>query len=195
MSDGWVSIHRKIENNPLWLSEKFTRAQAWLDLIIFANYEDGYFYVRGSRVDVKRGQIGWSQVTMAKRWQWHRGKVAGFLKMLENEHQIVQHKSTLTTVLTIINYDRFQHQNVQQPVQQPVQQSDSRTYTNNKNNKNNKKNKSNFLHSVQDSYTDDSYERKNKVEKKIIKSIDKNKTIEDQAWDYVLKLSAAQGRS
>lgn len=30
---GWVSIHRQLCENDLWLSEPFTRGQAWVDMI------------------------------------------------------------------------------------------------------------------------------------------------------------------
>ena len=44
---GWVKIHRKIISNPLWSSEPFDKARAWIDLIILANYEAGFIMVRG----------------------------------------------------------------------------------------------------------------------------------------------------
>ena len=57
-SKGWVSLHRKISDNPLWLAEPFTRGQAWVDIFLQANHKDKWFIVRGNRVDVKRGQVG-----------------------------------------------------------------------------------------------------------------------------------------
>jgi len=139
---GWVRIYRQIEENPLWTSEPFSRGQAWIDLVIFANHIDGFFYVRGNKVNVKRGQIGWSEVTMAKRWHWSRNKVRGFLKVLENEQQIEQQKSTITSVITIINYDKFQTKKTADGTAER-QQKDSRRNTNKniKNVKNVKNNK------------------------------------------------------
>ena len=140
MQNGWARIHRQIEENPLWLSEPFTRGQAWVDLIIFANHKDSFFYIRGNKVDIKRGQIGWSQITIAKRWKWNRKKVRGFLNMLETGQQITQQKNTLTTVITILNYDKYQSKRTAEcPTE--GQQKDSRvpTYKNVKKVKNVKK--------------------------------------------------------
>ena len=156
MKTGWTRIYRQIEDNPIWLAEKFTRGQAWIDLIIFANHKDGFFYVRGNRIDIKRGQIGWSEVTMAKRWQWSRNKVRGFLKMLENEQQIKQHKSTATSVTTILNYNKYQSKKTADGTAER-QQKDSRRNTNKnvKNVKNDKKEKPQKKKQVRNSLFDD----------------------------------------
>lgn len=107
---GWVRLHRKIEDNPLWLMEPFTKAQSWIDLFLNANYKDGQISIRGNFVLIKRGQIGWSELTMARRWRWSKNKVRRFLKWLETEQQIVQQKDRyLTTIITILNYETYQN--------------------------------------------------------------------------------------
>lgn len=111
MDNGYVLLHRKLFSNKLWLSEKFTKAQAWIDLFANANHTEGSFWVRGNEVKIKRGQLGWSELNMAQRWCWSRSKVRRFLWMLEMEQQIVQQKSQLTTVITILNYDTYQKKN------------------------------------------------------------------------------------
>ena len=81
--EGWIKIYRKIMENPMYLSEPFTRMQAWIDLLLIANRKDGFFYIRGNKVIVHRGQIVLSERTLAVRWKWSRGKVSRFLKDLE----------------------------------------------------------------------------------------------------------------
>lgn len=105
---GYISIHRKIEDNWMWLSEPFTKAQAWIDLLLLANHKDNSFFLRGIKIDVKRGQIAWSEDSLASRWKWSRGKVRNFLKLLKIEQQIEQHKSNKINVLEILNYDSYQ---------------------------------------------------------------------------------------
>lgn len=107
---GWISLHRQIESNPLWLLEPFSKAQAWIDLILNANHKDGHFFVRGVKIEIKRGQIGWSEVTMANRWKWSRNKVRRFLKYLEREQQVEQQKvDKITSITTIKNYSKYQN--------------------------------------------------------------------------------------
>jgi len=138
---GWVRLWRKIEEHDIWFAEPFTKAQAWIDIFLNANHKQSSIFIRGNEVVIKRGQLGWSELTMAKRWKWSKNKVRRFLKWLETEQQIEQQKDSLTTVLTIKNYDSYQPETIQQTKQQTIQQKDSRRYTNNndKNEKNEKK--------------------------------------------------------
>lgn len=126
-NSGWVRLWRKIEDNEIWLSEPFTKAQAWIDLFLNANHKDNSIFIRGNEIQIKRGQIGWSELTMSKRWRWSKMKVRRHLKWLETRQQIKQQKSTITTVLTIISYDAYQPETIQQT----RQQKDSRRDTNN----------------------------------------------------------------
>jgi len=105
---GWIKIYRKITENPLYFSEPFNRSMAWIDMILLTNHSDNYFFKRGIRVDVKAGQIGYDLDTLAKRWQWSRGKVERFLKMLENDNQIIRQKTNVTTLISVVNYKEYQ---------------------------------------------------------------------------------------
>lgn len=108
MSKGWVKIHRSMFDNELWTAEPFTKAQAWIDLIGNANHSPQSIWIRGIEVKVDRGQIAWSEVTMAKRWKWSRGKVRRYLGMLKTKQMIEQQTGNETSVLTICNYRHFQ---------------------------------------------------------------------------------------
>ncbi len=136
---GWICLHRSLINSPYWLSETFTRGQAWVDMIILANHSDGFIRVRGNKVIVKRGQLGWSMLKLSQRWDWSRDKVKRFFDELESEGMIQQQTSRITSIITIINYDRYQ--NIEQPNRIISEASKKKTGTNNKNNKENNDNK------------------------------------------------------
>ncbi len=121
MNLGWVKLHRKLSDNKLWTSEPFTRGQAWVDMLILANHKEDFFYVRGNRVTVQRGQLGWSQLGLSKRWSWSRGKIKRFLNELETDQQIVQQNNFISSLITIVNYEQYQGDG-----QQMIQQTDSR---------------------------------------------------------------------
>ena len=107
MQQGFIVIHRKITENWLWLSEPFSKAQAWIDLLLIANHDNNSFFIR----DIKRGQIGGSEESIALRWKWSRNKLRTFLKLLENEQQIKQHRSNIINIIEITNYDNYQNLN------------------------------------------------------------------------------------
>lgn len=105
---GWIKLHRKITENPLYFSEPFNRSMAWIDLLLLANHADNYFFKRGIRVEVKVGQIGYDLDSLAKRWKWSRGKVERFILMLENDNQVIRQKTNVTTLISIVNYKEYQ---------------------------------------------------------------------------------------
>lgn len=108
MQTGFIILQRKIIENWLWLSEPFSKAQAWVDLLLMANHAEGIFFVRGVKIVIKRGCVGKSEESLSQRWKWSRGKTRAFLKMLESEQQIKQHKSNILGTIEIINYDLYQ---------------------------------------------------------------------------------------
>lgn len=140
---GWVRLYRQIEENPLYFLEPFTKAQAWIDMFLNANHKKGMINIRGNVVSIERGQIGWSESTMARRWMWSKNKVRRFLKLLETEQQIEQKKDRfITTIITIKNYNNFQNDTAddtaerQQTIQQTIHKQECKELNNDKNVKN-----------------------------------------------------------
>ena len=127
MVDGWISLYRQLQDNRLWLLEPFTQGQAWVDLLLLANHMPGLIDKRGIRIDLKRGQCGWSELSLSYRWKWSRGKVLRFLKYLEQQEMIKteQQINKVSTIITICNYDIYQGTE-QQTEQQNGQQTDNK---------------------------------------------------------------------
>lgn len=107
MNRGYLKLYRKIQENDLWLCEKFSKGQAWVDLLMLANVKPSSFFKRGVEITVGRGQVGISEKGLADRWKWSRQKVRGFLAHLEHRGQIEHQKSNVTTLITIVNYDDY----------------------------------------------------------------------------------------
>ena len=109
---GWIKLHRIIMDHPDWLAEPFTRAQAWVDLLLLANHKIGHIRKRGILIEVQRGQVGYSEETLAKRWKWSRDKVRRFLGVLGRVGQIsrkpVQQNPKLSCLISIVNYEAYQ---------------------------------------------------------------------------------------
>lgn len=135
---GYILLHRQLIDHPLYFAEPFSRIMAWIDLLLMANHATGYIYVRGNRIEVNRGQVGLSEDTLAQRWKWSRGKVRRFLNELENDQQIVQQKSRVKSLISVVNYNKYQLGSTTDSTTDGQQ-----TDTNNKNKKNNKDNTQN----------------------------------------------------
>ncbi len=143
---GWITLHRKVmASNVYDNGQVFNDRSAWIDLLLLANFKDGNITVNTKRIDIKRGQVGYSQTSLATRWQWSRGKVKRYLNWLESEHQIelvnVQADKRLKSIITITNYDYYQQDEPNnEPNNEPQtdrRQTEDGTVSNNDNNENN----------------------------------------------------------
>jgi len=108
MHTGWFAVDRELLASDLWLAEKFSRGQAWVDLIGLARFKPGYVRLRGKRVDLGIGQVAWSQRELARRWRWGADKVRAFLKELQTDGRIRFRSVGVTTVITMLCYEQLQ---------------------------------------------------------------------------------------
>jgi len=112
MIAGWVCVHRQLADHPLWTGERFTRGQAWVDLILMASYTDHLAFQGNRPLQVKRGQILTSQVKLAARWKWNRKTVRSFLEALKAasmaDIQTSKETDTGYTLITLLNYELYQ---------------------------------------------------------------------------------------
>ena len=145
MYRGYVKLWRKLKDKDIWLKEKFTRGQAWVDLIILANHRPGHIRKRGIRIDLERGDVGWSERELAKRWRWSRNKVRRFINelCLENDQKMAQQtipqNKNITSCYSIVNYNQYQGNDTANDTTKEPQRSHKRYQNNNvKNVKNDK---------------------------------------------------------
>jgi len=105
----YFNINRKLLKSGLWLKEKFTKGQAWVDLIGLAQHTRGEFEIRGIKIVVERGQLAWAEETLAKRWKWSREKVRRYFFALVCDNKLRQQKNNIVTINIIVNYDKYQY--------------------------------------------------------------------------------------
>ncbi len=106
---GWIKIHRSITNHWLYSEKRvYSKLEAWYDMLIAVNYSDSKTLIKGKLYEVKRGQSIMSLDSWAKRWSWDKSKVRRFLNTLQNDNMIELKSDTITTQLTICNYESYQ---------------------------------------------------------------------------------------
>lgn len=113
MSIGWIKLHRQIHDHKFWRERRrFSKAEAWLDLLMSANWEDSTVLRGYQLIDVKRGQVFTSAVALAQRWRWNRKSVVSFLLLLKADIMAdikTSHgRDTGFTLITILNYEKYQ---------------------------------------------------------------------------------------
>lgn len=106
MSKGFVKIDRSLLTSNIWIGtgEKFTKGQAWVDLILLAEYEDNEYngYAR------HRGEVHRSIRWLANRWGWSPNKVDRFLRELERNRMCDKKRTPNGTAISLAKYRVFQ---------------------------------------------------------------------------------------
>lgn len=144
MASGYISVYRQIQDHWLWNGEPFSRGQAWIDLLLMANHQDGKMLLNGKLIDVQRGEVITSEVKLSERWSWSRTKVRSFLKTLSDEHMIQQKKDSKKTDLIVCNYADYQtSQSVKKTVEKPQKNNKKTSEKHQKNTINNDNNSNN----------------------------------------------------
>ena len=102
----WIKICTDITDHWLWASSE--KLQWWLDLLMLANWESGKVMIGNKVITLERGQLVASVMFLRKRWNRSREMVEAFLKMLENEQMIKKDVANNISIITIVNYDKYQ---------------------------------------------------------------------------------------
>jgi hypothetical protein len=128
---GYVKLYRQIEESEFYFSEKFTKTQAWIDLLLLATYKPRTVFIRGIEIKLQPGELCWSQLSLAKRWRWNFKTVVSFLRQLEKREMLETKTNNVTTLIAIKNWPRYQ-ENGEQTGDQKGEQKETRTETNKK---------------------------------------------------------------
>lgn len=108
MGQGWIKLHRQLQNCFLWDDKPYAQGQAWVDLLLLTNHENVKIPYKGEIITCERGTINRSISELAERWGWDRKKVRRFLSLLESDNMVVVNATTHRTTITLVNYDNFQ---------------------------------------------------------------------------------------
>jgi DNA replication protein DnaD len=106
---GYILIHRSLGDHWLWEEKRvFSRAEAWLDMLMECNHSERDVLIGGMLIKCKRGESLNSISTWAERWKWNKSKVVRFFVLLENENMIQQMPSPKSKHIRVCKYDSYQ---------------------------------------------------------------------------------------
>lgn len=139
---GWISVYRSIVNSWLW-EKPLSKFEAWLDILLQANYKSKKVNIKNQLFVCKRGESIKCMETWAERWGWNRSRVRRFLKLLESDSMIVLKATNKTTKIIVCNYESYQDMRPTDDQQMTIRRptDDQQMTTNNKGNKDNNINK------------------------------------------------------
>lgn len=107
--EGWIRIYRQIRNSWIWKDkEPFDKRSAWIDLLLLVNHKSKKIPFENCFIEIERGQTLTSIKQLAERWRWSRHKASDYLNQLEQDTMIIQVRDTRKTLVSIVNYDKYQ---------------------------------------------------------------------------------------
>jgi len=105
--NGWVKLHRKILDNPV-CSKKPTYFAIWVFLILNATHEEYETVFAGKKRVLKPGELITSRKTISAQFGIPESTVYKVIKKFEMEHQIEQQTSKQNTLISLVNWERYQ---------------------------------------------------------------------------------------
>jgi hypothetical protein len=141
--DGWIKLHRKIQDHWIYQEKrKFSRYEAWLDMMMMANHKDNKFLLGNELVEVKKGQFITSEIKLMGRWDWGKNKLRLFFDLLVKDGMIIKKSDRKRTTITICNYsiyhDSENNNGLQTDYERTIGRPSADTNKNDKNDKNDK---------------------------------------------------------
>jgi hypothetical protein len=103
---GWIKLSRDIQSH--WIYQDPVKLKWWIDILLTVNFEDKKTSIGYKVFDCKRGESLISLQNWAAKWKVSKSVVRNFFTMLENDNMIRMSSETVTTRLTVCNYDVYQ---------------------------------------------------------------------------------------
>ena len=106
MNNGWIKLNKRIRKHWLWEHPEYL--QAWIDMLMMANWQDRKKLFKMELHEIKRGEFPASIRKLSTRWNWSIGKTQRFLNLLKSDTMIDTLTDTGYTVVKIVNYEQYQ---------------------------------------------------------------------------------------
>lgn len=86
---GWIKLHRQITESTLYKEpRKFSRSEAWIDLLLRANHEESTETICGKEIFIPSGSCLTYLAELAKAWGWDYRTVDRFISYLFKENMV-----------------------------------------------------------------------------------------------------------
>lgn len=107
MYRGWVKIHRKIWDNPI-VTKDPDYLSVWIYLLTNATHKNHDVLWRGKRITLKPGQLITGRKRISLETKVCDSKVKRIIKDLKSDQQIDQQATSQGSLITIVNWDKYQ---------------------------------------------------------------------------------------
>ena len=134
---GWISIHRKIINNPIF--DNPVALKIWIWCLIKAAREETTILLGRQKIKLKTGQFIFGSITACEQLKMSKSTIHYWLEFLKVERYIERKTTNKYSIITILNYSKYQ--NVERQVERRRNAKRTLNETNNKYNRYNMQDK------------------------------------------------------
>lgn len=114
--EGWIKIHRKMLDNPI-ICKDSDYLSVWIYLLLNATHKEIPALFKKEKIILQPGQLLTGRKTISKQLKISESKIYRIIKDFKSEQQIEQQTSNQNSLITILNWNRYQEseqQNEQQ---------------------------------------------------------------------------------
>lgn len=114
--EGWIKIHRKILENPIICKDSDYLA-VWIYLLLNATHKEIPALFKGKKIILQKGQLITGRKSMSSQLKISESKIYRIINDFKSEQQIEQQTSNQNSLISILNWDKYQQieqQNEQQ---------------------------------------------------------------------------------
>lgn len=106
MKQGWIKLHRKLLENPIFNSEKGLKV--WIWCLLSANHQENFCVIGRQKLLIKKGQFIMGGIKAEQLLGIARTTIYNWLNFLQKEGMIDIKKTNKYTIITIPNWDKHQ---------------------------------------------------------------------------------------
>lgn len=134
MENGWIKLHRKINENPIFKRSSYFHL--WVALLLNANHKDNKMIWNGNLIVIKEGQLITGRKSLSEETGIPESTIEDILGYLETQQQIQQQKTTKYRLITILNWKDYQHSDIKSNNKTTTKQQQADTNKNDNKDKN-----------------------------------------------------------
>ncbi|GEM_PF-3557652 len=115
---GWISLQRSMQSH--WVFQESDLLKFWVALLMEANWETKTKLFNKKLITVERGQVIFGRKVWSERLSISETKLRRYIDMLVNDHMIDQQTTSQYSMITVLNYEKYQYNNQQTTSKQPA---------------------------------------------------------------------------
>ena len=106
MTNGWIKLHRKIFDNPIWQNEKALKI--WIWCLLKANHKQNHILFSRQQIPIKKGQFIFGRKKASQELRIPETTIYFWINYLKVNSYIDIKSTNKYSIITILNWNEYQ---------------------------------------------------------------------------------------